>query len=236
MGTVPQSNGSMVESNPFTNRVDSVIGKIDYHLNASDLLTGRYYFGDSHQSFPLALVGGGVTPGYNTTTPTRVQIVSLSYTKVLNSKLLTEIRGGWNRFAEQFAAQDNTLNPATIGLASLSPSALPRDFGLPLITFEDGTSSIGANASVPRGRVDTNTQLFNNWSYTSGKHAWKFGAEFRRTTSTSTSTPVIAAKLPSPASTIFSPARPTEAVPPPAIPSAIPTRTTTRSMLKTLSA
>jgi hypothetical protein len=180
-GPLPQSNGSVVESNPFTNRVDSVIGKIDYHVNASDLLTGRYYFGDSHQSFPLALVGGGVTPGYNTTTPTRVQIVSLSYTKVLNNKLLTEIRGGWNRFAEQFAAQDSSFNPATIGLASLSPSALPRDFGLPLITFSDGTSSIGANASVPRGRIDTNTQLFNNWSYTSGKHAWKFGAEFRRT-------------------------------------------------------
>ena len=180
-GPLPQSNGSIVESNPFTNRVDSLIGKIDYHVNASDLVTGRYYFGNSQQSFPLALVGGGVTPGYNTTTPTRVQIVSLSYTKVLSNKLLAEFRGGWNRFAEQFNAQDNTLNPDTLGLVSMSPSALPRDNGLPLITFGDGTSSIGSNASVPRGRVDTNTQLFNNWSYTSGKHAWKFGFEFRRT-------------------------------------------------------
>ena len=105
-----------VESNPFTNSVDSVIAKIDHHLNASDLLTGRYYFGNSHQSFPLALVGGGVTPGFNTTTPTRVQIVSLSYTHILNPKLLMEFRGGWNRFAEQFTAQDKTFNPATIGL------------------------------------------------------------------------------------------------------------------------
>ena len=46
--------------NQIRSRIGStvVIGKIDYHLNASDLLTGRYYFGDSHQSFPLALVGG----------------------------------------------------------------------------------------------------------------------------------------------------------------------------------
>ena len=76
---------SLVLTTPFTNTVDSVIAKIDQHLGSNgDLLTGRYYFGNSNQSFPLAIVGGGVAPGFNTTTPTRVQIVSLSYTHIIN--------------------------------------------------------------------------------------------------------------------------------------------------------
>jgi hypothetical protein len=174
---------SEVLTTPFTNTIDSLIAKIDQHLGAhgGDLLTGRYYYGNSHQSFPLAIVGGGVVPGFNTTTPTRVQIVSLSYTHIFSPKLLTEFRGGWNRFAEQFFAQDINFNPASIGLDTLPPGTSPRDYGLPTIQFNDGTASIGANTSVPRGRVDTNWQFFNNTSYTSGKHSWKYGFEFRRT-------------------------------------------------------
>ncbi len=177
------STESVVLTTPFTNTVDSVIAKIDQHLGGKDdLLTGRYYFGNSNQSFPLAIVGGGVAPGFNTTTPTRVQIVSLSYTHVINPKTLIEFRGGWNRFAEQFFAQDDNFNPASIGLNTLPPGALPRDYGLPLIQFNDGTATIGANSSVPRGRIDTNWQFFTNLSYNPGAHSWKTGFEFRRTT------------------------------------------------------
>jgi Carboxypeptidase regulatory-like domain/TonB-dependent Receptor Plug Domain len=63
---------------PFSNRVDSAIVKIDHNINEKNLLTGRYYIGDTSQSFPLALVGGGLVPGYNTATPTRVQLISIS--------------------------------------------------------------------------------------------------------------------------------------------------------------
>ncbi len=52
---------------PFSNRVDSAIVKIDHNFNPNNLLTGRYYIGDSDQSFPLALVGGGSAA--RTTTP-----------------------------------------------------------------------------------------------------------------------------------------------------------------------
>ncbi len=183
-GPLPQSNGTVTLTNPFSNTIDSLIAKIDHHFlgaDKHDLITGRYYYGNSTQSFPLALVGGGVTPGFNTETPTRVQIASVSYTHILSPKFLMEFRGGWNRFAEQFFAQDHTFDPASIGLLSASPSAQARDGGLPLMTFGDGTSSIGANLSVPRGRVDTNTQLFANASYSTGKHNFKWGYEFRRT-------------------------------------------------------
>ena len=99
-------------STRFSNRVDSFIGKIDHNFNASNLLTGRYYFGDSDQSFPelpswpvaCCLVSTPVNP-------TRVQLVSLSYVKVVNSNQLNEARLGWHRFAEGFFPETRVSIP-----------------------------------------------------------------------------------------------------------------------------
>ena len=171
------SNGNnLLATTRFDNRIDSVIGKIDQHFGAGDVLTGRYYFGDSSQSFPLALVGGGNLPGYNTVTPTRVQLVSLSLTHVISPRFLLEFRAGYNRFAEQFLPQDQAFDPRSIGLNTTQGN----DTGLPEILVA-GEATLGANTSVPRGRVDTNWQYFTNASYNTGRSSWKWGYEFRRT-------------------------------------------------------
>jgi outer membrane receptor protein involved in Fe transport len=170
-------------TDPFSNRVDSLILKLDHHMGGKekgDLITGRYFFGDSDQSFPLALGAGSTVPGFNTVTPTRVQLISLSYTHVFTPKLLVEVRGGWNRFAEGFFPEDRAFDPSSIGLVT-SAGLTSQDFGLPQTRFDDGTSSLGANNSIPRHRFDVNWQYFTNFSYNSGKHNWKFGYEFRRT-------------------------------------------------------
>ena len=90
--------------------------KIDHNFNTNNLLTGRYYIGDSTQLFPLALVGGGLVPGYNTMTPTRVQLVSISYVSTITPSIVSEARLGWNRFAEGFFPQDRNFDPSSIGL------------------------------------------------------------------------------------------------------------------------
>lgn len=175
---LPAANGSITQSATGTNRLDSIILKADQRLRAGDQLTARYFIGDSLQSFPLGLVGGSSVAGYNTVTPTRVQVLSLSYTRILSPRWLLELRGGWNRFAEDFTPQDGNFDPASIGL---NTGVAARDFGLPTISVS-GFSNIGANASLPRGRVDTNWQYFVNLSHNVGRHSWKFGYEFRRTT------------------------------------------------------
>ena len=172
------SNGNnLLATTLFTNRVDSLIGKIDQHFGQGDVLTGRYYFGDSYQSFPFAIVGGGVLPGYNTVTPTRVQLASASFTHIFSPRLLLEVRGGYNRFAETFSPEDQSFDPRSIGLNTLQGS---NDTGLPEIIVA-GEATLGANTSVPRGRIDTNTQFFANASYNTGRSNWKWGYEFRRT-------------------------------------------------------
>jgi Carboxypeptidase regulatory-like domain/TonB-dependent Receptor Plug Domain len=177
----PLGVNNLAVSTRFTNRVDSLIGKVDHNLNANNLITGRYYFGDSDQSFPFAQLAGGLLPGFNTTTPTRVQLVSLSYVKVVNSNQVNEARLGWNRFVEGFFPEDHSFNPSSIGLDTGVTS--PFDFGLPKITVASGGFSvIGATTSIPRSRVDSNWHFIDNYSWKAGRHDIKFGYEFRRTT------------------------------------------------------
>ncbi len=165
------------------NDVDSFIGKIDHSFDKDNLLTGRYYFGTSNQSFPLAIQGGNVLPGYNTVTPTDVHLLSVSYLKILSPDKLNEARFGYNNFKQGFFPEDSAFDPRTIGLNTGVTNE--RDFGLPFIRIRNDAigsiASIGANLSVPRARTDVNWHFIDNFSWKMGSHDVKLGYEYRRT-------------------------------------------------------
>jgi Carboxypeptidase regulatory-like domain/TonB dependent receptor len=170
---------------PASNDVDSFIAKIDHSFNERNQVTGRYYYGKSDQSFPLAILGGDILPGFNTVTPTTVHLVSLSYVKVVSSKKVNEARFGYNRFDEGFFPEDSSFDPRSIGLNTGVQGT--QDFGLPFIRIRNdpllGSSiaSLGSTLSVPRARVDTNWHFIDNFSWKLTRHELKFGYEFRRT-------------------------------------------------------
>src|SRR5215813_5925220 len=167
---------------PASNDVDSFIGKIDHSFNKDNQLTGRYFYGTSDQSFPLAILAGNVLPGYNTVTPTKVHLLSVSYLKILSPTRVNELRFGYNRFKQGFFPEDSDFDPSSIGLNTGVSGA--QDFGLPQIRIRDnlGIANIGATLSVPRARTDINYQLIDNFSWKLARHDLKFGYEFRRTT------------------------------------------------------
>ena len=175
---------------PSLNNLSSVIAKIDHTFNAFNNVSGRYFFGDSTQQFPLALnATGGQLPGYDTVTPTRVQLVSISLVSVLSPTKVNELRYGWNRFAEGFFPQDQNFNPSSIGFCNVPASFGTCDSkGLPIIILAPNAtggagffSQLGATSGDPRQRVDTNNQLIDNLSWKINKHDLKFGGEFHRT-------------------------------------------------------
>jgi hypothetical protein len=180
------NQGSASVVSPSFNRLTSFISKIDHSFNANNNLTGRYFFGDSVQSFPLALTAsGGQLPGFNTFTPTRVQLVSISYVRTIGSNKVNELRYGWNRFAEGFFPADQSFSPSSIGLCAATSTALcnaasPFDSGLPIISV-GGVAQLGATGSVPRHRVDSNVQVLDNFSWKVNKHDVKVGVDFHRT-------------------------------------------------------
>jgi hypothetical protein len=179
-------NGVASVISPSFNRLTSFIAKIDQTINSTNSLTGRYFFGDSVQSFPLALTAsGGQLPGFNTYTPTRVQLVSLSWVHTIGLNKVNEVRFGWNRFAEGFFPADQNFQPSSIGLCAASTTALcsggASDSGLPIIDVS-GIAQLGATSSVPRHRVDSNNQFIDNFSWKLNKHDVKIGFDFHRTT------------------------------------------------------
>jgi hypothetical protein len=175
---------------PSFNNLSSVIAKIDHKFNASNNISGRYFFGDSTQQFPLALnASGGQLPGFDTVTPTRVQLVSLSLVSVVSPTKVNELRYGWNRFAEGFFPQDAGFDPSSIGFCNVTTSAGDcHSSGLPIILLSPtptGASGffaqIGATSGDPRSRIDTNSQVLDSFSWKMNKHDFKFGGEFHRT-------------------------------------------------------
>ena len=167
---------------PASNDVDSLIGKIDHSFNSSNQLTGRYFYGTSDQSFPLAILAGNILPGFNTITPTEVHLVSISYLNILSPTKVNEFRFGYNRFDEGFFPEDGDFDPRSIGLNT--GIAGEQDFGLPQIRIQDdlGIANIGATLSVPRARIDSNWHIIDNFSWKLPQNDVKFGYEFRRTT------------------------------------------------------
>lgn len=179
-----------VASAPSLNNLSSFIAKIDHSFNQKNNVSGRYFFGDSTQQFPLALnATGGQLPGFDTVTPTRVQLVSISLVSVLSPDWVNELRYGWNRFAEGFFPQDQSFDPNSIGFCNVPMTAgTCSSHGLPIIILAPnatgGTgffSQLGATSGDPRQRVDTNNQVIDNLNWKIKKHDIKFGGEFHRT-------------------------------------------------------
>jgi Carboxypeptidase regulatory-like domain len=173
---------------PATNNLDSALIKIDQNINVNNQISGRYFFGNSKQSFPLGIGGGNNLPNTNTVAPIRTQLVSLSWVRTVSPEKVNEARFGWNRYRNGFFPQDASIfgDPNTsLGLNTLDYPGVtpnPRDFGLPTIKVS-GLASLGSSEfSNPRNRVDQNYQFFDNFSWKLNRHDLKFGYEFRRTT------------------------------------------------------
>jgi hypothetical protein len=172
-----------VDAVRFSSNINSMIVKIDHAISKNHQLSGRYFFGDSTQSFPLGLAGGNNLPGTNTVAPIRTQLVSISLVSTLSTNTVNEARFGWNRYRNGFYPEDASLfgNPnSSLGLNTGVTN--PRDFGLPTMRF--GTLSfLGSSPfSNPRDRVDANWQGIDGLSWKHGRHDIKIGYEFRETT------------------------------------------------------
>jgi hypothetical protein len=167
----------------FSSGISSMIAKVDHAINANNQLSGRYFFGDSRQSFPLGLAGGNNLPATNTVTPIRTQLVSISLVSTISTNVVNEARFGWNRYRNGFYPEDaKTIGNPNDSLKLDTGVTNPRDFGLPTIRF--GTLSfLGSSPfSNPRDRVDANWQAIDGLSWKRGRHDFKFGYEFRETT------------------------------------------------------
>ena len=176
----PQSTtGTIADEVRDTNNGNNFIVKLDHNLTKTELLTGRYAFAQSYQIFPFGSPGGYGTgsrlPQFAQTSPTRVQVISVSLLSSLRGGDINEVRFGYSRYTTSFSSLDANFNPNSIGL-NFGTGKL----GIPEFDFTN-IENLGATGySIPRGRTSGTYQILDNFTVPRGRHTIKFGEEFRR--------------------------------------------------------
>ncbi|MEW5978754.1 MAG: carboxypeptidase-like regulatory domain-containing protein [Acidobacteriota bacterium] len=171
-GTVTNSNNYVGSAANRLNR-DILVGRLDHQARPSDLLTLRYYLNNSDtdnggtfgipESDPLADL-----------TDVRVQSLLGAYTHVFSPALSNNLRITYLRrkFIDSRPGAGQNL-AGQIGLKGVSAAAFPA-FSIP------GYATLGNPAAVARFQTPIlDRQVLESLSWYRGRHAWKFGLEYR---------------------------------------------------------
>jgi hypothetical protein len=118
-------------------------------------------------------------PNMGINTDTDVQQGVLANTRTFGSNKVNDIRFGLSRLVNaHISPRANTVNVVK-ELGINLPSDNPLYWGVPNIGIS-GLSGLGEESDAPFINYDTTIQLVDNFSWTLGKHAYKFGGEVRR--------------------------------------------------------
>jgi len=154
-------------------RVDDFTIKVDHNINSRNLLSVRYSynrFTDPDAVHDDFLPGGlGATATYQ-----RTQGASIGLTTTLRSNLVNEFHFGANRTNLQFTCTGTSVFDSFGNLDSVGRGP---DYALPNISGFGCFPSLGD--SNGQTRYTGTYQTIDGISYTRGKHAFKFGGEFR---------------------------------------------------------
>src|SRR6478672_2201302 len=142
----------------FTNRVD--------YQRGNDNFMARYLFNRGN-SFNIDFGDGAA--GYPVSVPALSQAILAGWTHNLSSRMVNELRVGFNRLNVDFGT--NTLG--TVPGADAVGTAVSR------ITFRTpGCLAVGTATNLPQSRIVNTWQAQDNWNYVMGKHTFKAGVNY----------------------------------------------------------
>jgi Carboxypeptidase regulatory-like domain/TonB-dependent Receptor Plug Domain len=149
------------------------VSRVDHQLSPNDFLTARYYLNDS-DTYNSGTYGIPVADPLADITDVRVQSLLGSYTHIFRPGLVNEFHYTYLRrkFVDSRPGYKENL-AAQVGLTGVSDAAFPA-FTIP------GYATLGNPAAVFRFQTPiTDQQVQDSIAWTKGKHAIKFGVEFR---------------------------------------------------------
>ncbi len=148
-------------------------GRVDFNISKDTTFFARYAF-DKETDFP-GTVSFSPYPGFTTGQNTKNQNVTATLTHSFGTSLYSEFRLTYNRV--------NTLQPL-----STAPSTTPcwqydlynntGAFGGNLIIFPGYSPSVCSFAGIPFGGPQNIYQGHNGWTFTHGKHTFKWGGGY----------------------------------------------------------
>lgn len=176
---LPGSN--FLPTAPAAQNNDQFDVRIDHRLSDKDSLFGSLSWSNEDKSITAPLPGALDASGFNGAEEQNLgRNAMLSWTRVWTPTLLTETRLAFSRLvtARTQANADQDLFKE-IGIGGLNPTtSYANNGGLPLISPE-GYSDVGGSNWLPTTEYNNVWDFIQNVSINKGKHAVKFGYEYR---------------------------------------------------------
>jgi hypothetical protein len=176
-GIFPVSNGSNALETALTsnNLIYSGVGKMDYHLNDKNSLSGMFFMSPGSGTFVDDPIHE-IEPQWLTVQYARAIVGSVGWAYVPNSAWVNSFRFGYSHYYQTFVTPDSNINPTAYGIYTGVTN--PASFGLPEISISNFPSfRLGGSWPKTVG-PDAVTQFSDSVSYLRGNHSFKFGGEF----------------------------------------------------------
>lgn len=170
-GTSTNANNYVGNSSSTLDR-DIIVTRVDHQFRPSDLLTVRYYINDSATN-TTGSYGDPVADPLGDSTDVRVQSLTGAHTHIFGSNFVNELRLTYLRrkFIDRRPGLGTNLASA-IGLRGVTDQAFPA-FTIP------GYASLSGSTVSRLQTPILDRQVLDSLSWSRGKHAYKFGFEFR---------------------------------------------------------
>lgn len=156
--------------------VHNVIGKVDFHANQANTISGMYFFGDNAgtvEDFPE------LESQWRSVIHTRAQVGGGNWVWTPSARWVNEARVGYNRLYQPTLPGDLNTPASAYGLDTGVSGAFTG--GLPRISFAGAfVPGLGAFKWPKFQGPDSILQFIDHVSYTRGSHAFKFGGELHR--------------------------------------------------------
>ena len=153
----------------------STVARVDYNLSDKTTLYGRYalYSEDDFAGF----VNSSPYVGYNTGQTFFNQSVTINLTHVFTPNIVNSLKFTYNRLNNLEPLGTNPVSPTLYTSATALPT-LPGTNG-PLIF--PGYSETTPGAAIPFGGPQNVYQIYDDLSWTKGRHQFKFGGGYIQT-------------------------------------------------------
>ena len=153
--------------------------RIDHKFSDKDSLFGRFSYEDqpsfTPSPFQNQLDGGAFSDGIEDDS---FRSVALSESHIFTGNLVNEFRLGYNRINShrlQLNANENVSQELDFPGVPFGPDL----GGLPQISIDDGTATIGSAEFLPAIEKQNSYVLSDNLTWIRGRHSLKFGTEIR---------------------------------------------------------
>jgi Carboxypeptidase regulatory-like domain/TonB dependent receptor-like, beta-barrel len=173
---LPQTGGRLsnfVNAESRSINASQFTGRVDWNQSAASTWFFRYSWSGELGYDPYPVPDMGIN------TDTDVYQALVSNTRVFGATRVNEIKFGvsylHNGHISPRANTENVVKDLGIGI----PSDNPLYWGVPNLTITN-INGVGEESDAPFINYDTTIQLLDNFSWTKGKHAYKFGGEYRR--------------------------------------------------------